>query len=374
MSDRSRGGLEGVVAARTSISDVDGERGELIYQGLDIVDLANNSSFEETTYLVWNGRLPGREELDALSRRLAENRTPPEGAVQVLRSLPKSAVPMDVLRTAVSVLGLYDPEGGDDSREANVRRAIRLVAQTPTLVAYIQRLREGREPVEPRPDLPLAANFLYMLTGKEPSEESAHEFDVALILHIDHELNASAFASRVIASTRADMYSAIAGAVGALSGPLHGGANQKVMETLLEIGEPGRAEEYVRGLLERGERVMGFGHRVYKVMDPRAKVLKNMSRALGERHGNTKWYEISEAVEEVMREEKGLYPNVDFYSASFYYELGIPVDLFPCVFAMSRMTGWTAHVLEQQADNRLIRPRAEYVGPRDVPYVPVEER
>jgi citrate synthase len=374
MADGNRAGLEGIVAARTAISDVDGERGELIYQGYDIVDLANNSSFEETTYLIWNGRLPNRRELDALSRRLAENRTPPEEVMALLRAFPKHVAPMDALRTAVSALGLYDPAPQDDSREANVERAIRLVAQTPTLVAGIERLRHGLSPIEPRADLSLAANFLYMLGGEEPTGESAHEFDVALILHIDHELNASAFASRVITSTRADMYSAVTGAVGALSGPLHGGANQRVMETLAEIGKPERAGDYVRDLLARGERVMGFGHRVYKVMDPRAKVLKSMSHALGERHGNTRWYEISAAVEEVMREEKDLYPNVDFYSASFYHELGIPTDLFPAVFAMSRMTGWTAHVLEQQADNRLIRPRAEYVGERNARYVPVEQR
>lgn len=369
-----KAGLEGTTAARTAISDVDGEQGRLIYQGIDIFELAGSSTFEETTYLIWNGKLPNAEQLGTLNRQLAENRHPLREVVDLIASLPKDAAPMNALRTAVSAMGLYDPDTGDESREANVRKAVRLVAQTPTLVAYIERLRKGQEVVEPREDLPLAANFLYMLTGEEPTPESAEEFDAALVLHVDHELNASAFASRVISATQADMYSAVTGAIGALSGPSHGGANQRVMETLEKIGDPENAEEYVKAALGRGERIMGFGHRVYRVMDPRAKILKGMSRNLGERHGNTKWFEISEIVEDAVIREKNIFPNVDFYSASFYHELGIATDLFPAIFAMSRMSGWTAHVLEQQADNRLIRPRAEYTGPRAAAYVPLEDR
>jgi citrate synthase len=369
-----KAGLEGTTAARTAISDVDGERGRLIYQGIDIFELAGSSTFEETTYLIWNGKLPNVEQLGTLNRQLAENRRPPREVVELIGNLPNDAAPMDVLRTAVSAMGLYDPDAGDESREANVRKAVRLVAQTPTLVAYIERLRKGQDPVEPRADLSLAANFLYMLAGEEPTVESAEEFDAALVLHVDHELNASAFTSRVISATLADMYSAVTGAIGALSGPSHGGANQRVMETLEEIGSPENAEGYVRDALGRGERIMGFGHRVYRIMDPRAKILKGMSRNLGERHGNTKWFEISEIVEDIVVREKNIFPNVDFYSASFYHELGIATDLFPAIFAMSRMSGWTAHVLEQQADNRLIRPRAEYTGPRDATYVPLEDR
>ncbi|CAN5594124.1 citrate synthase [soil metagenome] len=370
----SKSGLEGTTAARTAISDVDGEQGRLIYQGIDIFELAESSTFEETTYLIRNGKLPNAEQLGSLNARLSKNRRPPREVVDLISGLPKDAAPMDTLRTAVSAMGLYDPDTGDESREANTRKAVRLVAQTPTLVAYIERLRNGQEIVEPREDFPLAANFLYMLTGEEPTPESAEEFDAALVLHVDHELNASAFTSRVISATLADMYSAVTGAIGALSGPSHGGANKRVMEMLAEIGEPENAEDYVKNALGRGERIMGFGHRVYRVMDPRAKILKGMSRNLGGRTGNTKWFEISEIVEDTVIREKNIFPNVDFYSASFYHELGIATDLFPAIFAMSRMSGWTAHVLEQQADNRLIRPRAEYTGPRDAAYVPLGDR
>lgn len=368
-----KAGLEGTTAARTAISDVDGEQGRLIYQGIDIFELAGSSTFEETTYLIWNGKLPNVEQLGTLNRQLSARR-PPREIVDLIGSLPKDGAPTDVLRTAVSAMGLYDPDTGDESREANIRKAVRLVAQTPTLVAYVERLRKGQGVVEPREDLSLAANFLYMLTGEEPTPESAEEFDAALVLHVDHELNASAFTSRVISATQADMYSAVTGAIGALSGPSHGGANKRVMETLEKIGEPENAETYVRDTMNRGERIMGFGHRVYRVIDPRAKILKGMSRNLGERHGNTKWFEISKIVEDFVIREKNIFPNVDFYSASFYHELGIATDLFPAIFAMSRMSGWTAHVLEQQADNRLIRPRAEYTGPRDVSYTPLKDR
>ena len=369
-----KSGLEGTTAARTAISDVDGEQGRLIYQGIDIFELAGSSTFEETTYLIWNGKLPNVEQLGNLNARLSRNRRPPREVFDLIRNLPNDAAPMDTLRTAVSAMGLYDPDTGDESREANIRKAVRLVAQTPTLIAYIERSRNGQEIIEPREDLSLAANFLYMLSGEEPTPESAEEFDAALVLHVDHELNASAFTSRVISATLADMYSSVTGAIGALSGPSHGGANKRVMETLAEVGSPENAEEYVKDALVRGDRIMGFGHRVYKVMDPRAKILKVMSRNLGERHGNTKWFEISEIIEDTVIREKNIFPNVDFYSASFYHELGIATDLFPAVFAMSRMAGWTAHVLEQQADNRLIRPRAEYTGPRNVSYLPLEDR
>lgn len=374
MSEDKKAGLESMMAAKTAISDVDGELGRLIYQGIDIFDLAERSTFEETTYLIWNGELPDERQLRTFTARLSQKLSPPREVVELVRSLPKDAAPMDALRTAVSATGLYDPQEGDDSREANMGKAIRLVAQTPALVAYIDRLRNGREIVEPRTDLPLAANFLYMLTGEEPEPTNAESLDTALVLHVDHELNASAFTSRVITSTLADMYSAVTGAIGALSGPSHGGANQRVMEMLEEIGRPEKAEEYVENALSEGRRIMGFGHRVYRVMDPRAKILKRMARDLGEHTGDTKWYEISERVEDVVIREKNIFPNVDFYSASFYRALGISTDLFPAVFAMSRMAGWTAHVLEQKADNRLIRPRAEYTGPRGVEYVSLESR
>jgi citrate synthase len=373
-ASKSPAGLEGVVAAQSSVGDVDGLRGVLIYQGLDIHDLAEHSTFEETVFLLWHGRLPRRDELDALRRELSANLRVPEEVSELMRSFPRDAEPMDSLRTAVSALAFYDPQSRDLSREGALRTATRLTAQFPTLVAAIGRLREGREPVEPRPDLNLATNFLYMLKGEMPSEREARIFDVCLILHADHELNASTFAGRVIAGTLADMYGAVTGAIAALSGPLHGGANTNAMKMLLEIGTPERAEEWLRDAMAKKKKIMGMGHRVYKTEDPRSVWLRRFSKEMGEAKGETRWFEILERLRELVFREKGLYPNVDFYSGSAYYLMGIPLELFTPIFAVSRISGWTAHILEQYANNRLIRPRAEYTGPRGVPYVPIEER
>ena len=367
-------GLEGVVAAESSIGDVDGVNGVLIYQGFDIHDLAEHSTFEETVFLLWHGRLPKREELDALRAELAASQKLPAEVVGLMRSFPADAEPMDALRTAVSALAFYDPGSRDLSREGALRTATKLTAQFPVVVAAFERLRKGEEPIEPKPGLNIASNFLYMLAGEEPAERVARIFDVCLILHADHELNASTFASRVIAGTLADVYGAVTGAVAALSGPLHGGANTNVMKMLLEIGSPDRAEAWLREALTSKKKIMGFGHRVYKTEDPRSVWLRRFSRELGEARGETRWFEILERLRELMFAEKRLYPNVDYYSGSAYYLMGIPLDLFTPIFAVSRISGWTGHVLEQYSNNRLIRPRAEYVGPRGLRYVPIEER
>jgi citrate synthase len=373
-ASKTGAGLEGVVAAESSIGDVDGINGVLIYQGLNIHDLAEHSTFEETVYLLWHGRLPKREELDALRRDLAAGAKLPAEVVELMCSFPKDAEPMDALRTAVSALAFYDAGARDLSREGALRTATRLTAQFPVVVAAFERLRKGLEPVEPREDLNIATNFLYMLKGELPSERDAHVFDVCLILHADHELNASTFTARVIAGTLADVYGAVTGAIAALSGPLHGGANTNVMKMLLEIGEPERAEGWLKDALAKKKKVMGFGHRVYKTEDPRSVWLRRFSREMAEERGETRWIEILERLREMMFREKGLYPNVDYYSGSAYYLMGIPLDLFTPIFAVSRVSGWTGHILEQYANNRLIRPRAEYVGPRGVPYVPIDER
>ncbi len=368
------GGLEDVVAATSAICEVDGKEGRLLYYGIDVKDLAAHSSFEETVYLLWHGRLPARDELATLREGLAAERALPVEVSRMLRDFPKEAVPMEVLRTAVSLLSMYDPDDADNGREANVRKATRLVAQTPTIVAALQAIREGREPVAPRADLSLAANFLYMLFGAEQGEMAVHALDVALILHADHELNASTFAARVTAATLSDMYSAVVSAIGALKGPLHGGANEQVFKMLRAIGAPDKADAYLTDQFAAGKKIMGFGHRVYRTDDPRATVLRRLSEQLGQERGETTWYDISREVERKVRADKKLYPNVDFYSASTYHSIGIPTDLFTPVFAISRMSGWTAHILEQYANNRLIRPRAEYTGPRDAPYTPIDER
>ena len=367
-------GLEDVVAATSAICDVNGKEGRLLYFGVDIHDLAAHSTFEETVYLLWHGQLPKRQELEAITGELARNRALPSEVLRMLGELPKTAVPMEVLRTAISLLSMYDPDDADSSREANVRKATRLVAQTPTVVAAIEAVRQGREPIAPREDLSLAANFLYMLFGQEQDATAIHAMDVALILHADHELNASTFAGRVAAATLADIYSAVVAAICALKGPLHGGANEQVFKMLQAIGSPERAAPYIKEQLAAGKKIMGFGHRVYRTDDPRATHLRQLSQQLGEERGETKWYDISRQVEQTVQAEKGLYANVDFYSASTYHNMGIPTDLFTPVFAVSRMAGWTAHILEQYGNNRLIRPRAEYTGPRNVPYTPIEQR
>jgi citrate synthase len=367
-------GLEGIVAAQSSIGDVDGVNGVLIYQGLDIHALAEHSTFEETVYLLWHGRLPKREELDALRGELASAMRLPGEVLELMRAFPRDAEPMDALRTAVSALAFYDEGARDLSREGALRTATRLTAQLPVVVASFGRLREGKELIKADLSLNIASNFLYMLKGERPTEREARIFDVCLILHADHELNASTFTARVIAGTLADMYGAVTGAIAALSGPLHGGANTNVMKMLLEIGSPDRAEEWLRDALAKKKKIMGFGHRVYKTEDPRSVWLRRFSKEVGEERGETRWFEILERLRELMFAEKKLYPNVDYYSGSVYYQFGIPLDLFTPIFAVSRISGWTGHILEQYANNRLIRPRAEYVGPRGVKYVPIDER
>jgi citrate synthase len=367
-------GLRDVVAAPSSICFIDGAKGILAYRGYNIHDLAEHSTFEEVVYLLWYGRLPKRSELDELSVRLAANRAVAPEIIALMKMFPHTAVPMDALRTAISALSFYDPDQGNNSLGANQRKALRLTAQMATLVAAFDQIRNGREPLEPKKELSHAANFLYLLNGKEPGEEEARAFDVALILHADHEFNASTFAARVTAATLANMYSDIVSAMGALSGPLHGGANEAVMRMLLAIGSLEGVEKYIRDKLAAKEKIMGFGHAVYQTEDPRATHLRRILREIGQRQGETKWFEISRRIEEIVNKEKGLRANVDFYSASIYYLLGIPIDLFTPVFAISRISGWTAHVLEQYANNRLIRPRAEYTGAEHLDYVPIDKR
>ena len=367
-------GLEGVVVADSRICFVDGVEGRLLYQGYDIHDLAEHTSFEEVAYLLWHGELPTRVQLDQLNRDLVQARALPAPVMSLLKAFPKDALPMDVLRTAVSVLGVSDPDGRDNSTDANVRKSIRLTAQVATVVAAIGRLRAGTSPVAPDPGLGHAANFLYMLWGKAADAESVRAVDIALVLHADHELNASTFSARVTAATLADIHSAITSAIGTLKGPLHGGANENVMRMLLKIKDPAKTISAVAGMLAAKEKIPGFGHRVYKTEDPRATHLRRMSETLGRTHGQPQWFEMSQEIERYMLREKHIYANVDFYSASVYYALGIPLELFTPVFAVSRISGWTAHVLEQYGDNRLIRPRAEYVGPRRRVFTPIDQR
>jgi citrate synthase len=374
---KPKAGLEDTVATSSAICYLDGDRGVLAYCGYDIHDLARHATFEEVCYLLWHRRLPNRAELGDLQSALAASRAVPEPVLRLMRMLPPGDG-MDALRTLTSALAHYDADAPDQSPHANMRKAIRLTAQLGTLVAAMGRVSAGKSPVDPDPVLGHAANFLYMLTGERPGALATRAFDVALILHADHELNASTFAARVAAATLTDLHSTIVGAIGALKGPLHGGANADVMRMLLEIGataSPEKAEEVVRAKLARKEKIAGFGHRVYHTEDPRATHLRQMSRDLGERAGQPIWFELSQRIEAVVKAEKKLNPNVDFYSASTYYVLGIPIDLFTPIFAVSRVSGWTAHVLEQYANNRLIRPRAEYIGP-EYPrrYTPLEAR
>ncbi len=369
-------GLEGIVAANSGVCWIDGEAGVLAYRGIDIHELAENSTFEETTYLLWNGRLPNQLELREFQAHLALSRQLDQRIIDLLRSFPSSATPMEVLRTAVSALSFYDADEKDNSHDANVRKAYNLTAQMAMIVAIYDRLRKGLEIVPPDRTLNHAANFLWMLTGTKPTETATRTLDTALILHADHELNASTFAARVIAATLSDIHSAITGAIGALKGPLHGGANEAVMRMLRAIDQAGvDPVEHVRGMLAAKQKVSGFGHRVYRTEDPRATHLRRMSEHLGKDAGQTKWFEMSRAIELYINREKKLNANVDFYSASTYAMLGIDVDLYTPIFALSRIAGWAAHVIEQLDDNRLIRPRAEYIGPiYPQPWVPVEKR
>ena len=374
---KPKAGLEDTVATSSAICYLDGDRGVLAYCGYDIHDLARHATFEEVCYLLWHRRLPTRAELGDLQSQLAVGRALPEGVLRLMRSLPPGNG-MDMLRTLTSALGHYDPDAADNSPAANYRKAVRLTAQIGSLVATMGRVASGGGPIEPDPVLGHAANFLYMLTGQRPGGLETRAFDVALILHADHELNASTFAARVAAATLTDIHSAIVAAIGTLKGPLHGGANADVMRMLLDIGADApleKAEEVVRAKLARKEKIPGFGHRVYHTEDPRATHLRQMSRELGQRSGQPIWYEMSQRIEALVKSDKKLNPNVDFYSASTYHSLGIDTELFTPIFAVSRISGWTAHVLEQYANNRLIRPRADYIGP-EYPqrYVPVESR
>ena len=374
---KPKAGLEDVVAASSAICYLDGDRGVLAYYGYDIHDLARGVSFEEVCYLLWHGRLPNRAELGDLQSQLAAARPLGEPILRLMKTLPASDG-MDMLRTLTSALGQYDPEAADNSQAANYRKAVRLTAQLASLVATYGRMQAGGGPIQPDPALGHAANFLYMLTGTRPAALSIRAFDVALVLHADHELNASTFAARVAAATLTDLYSAIVGAIGALKGPLHGGANADVMRLLIDIGPdapPDRIDDAIRGRLAKKIKIPGFGHRVYRTEDPRATHLRRMSKELGERAGNTRWFEMSQRIENLVKAEKKLNPNVDFYSASTYYTLGIPIDLFTPIFAVSRISGWTAHCLEQYANNRLIRPRTDYIGPEYPQTVlPIEQR
>jgi len=377
---RPGAGLEDVVAGESAICYLDGERGVLAYQGYDIHDLANaerGASFEETCYLLWHGRLPNRAELGDLQTQLAAARRLPEPVLRAMRSLPR-VDGMDALRTLTSILGHYDQDSTVMTPQANYRKAVRLTGQIGSLVATWGRMAAGGGPIDPDPALNHAGNFLYMLTGQRPSALATRAFDVSLVLHADHELNASTFAARVAAATLTDIHSTIVAAIGTLKGPLHGGANAEVMKMLLDIGQNApieRAEEFVRAKLARKEKISGFGHRVYRTEDPRATHLRRFSKQLGEKAGQPQWYQMSERIEALVKGDKGLYPNVDFYSASMFYALGIPIDLYTPIFAVSRISGWTAHVLEQYANNRLIRPRTDYIGPAyPQQFLPLDQR
>jgi citrate synthase len=372
-------GLEGIIATKSSICWIDGEAGVLAYRGIDIHELAEHSNFEETTYLLWFGKLPTAAQLAEFSKELAQARTLNWRIYDFLRSVPHDATPMEVLRTAVSLLSLYDPDEKDSTHVANVRKSYRLMSQIAMIVAIFDRIRKGKSIIDPDRHLSHSANFLRMLNGVNPSETATRALDVALILQADHELNASTFAARVIASTLSDMHSAIVGAIGALKGPLHGGANAETMKVLLAIDEAGAdPAEYVKQMLAQKKKISGFGHRVYVTEDPRATHLRKMSEDLGKSSGNPKWFEMSRKIElfmNNMNKDKKLNANVDFYSASTYTTLGVEIDLFTPIFAISRIAGWAAHVIEQLDDNRLIRPRADYIGPPyPEPYTPIAER
>ncbi|MDH5019124.1 citrate synthase [Halobacterium rubrum] len=378
MSDELKKGLEGVLVAESELSFIDGDEGKLVYRGYTIEDLARDASYEEVLYLLWHGELPTREELDAFRADMASHREVDDDVLDLVADLADAdAEPMAALRTAVSELSAFDGDSDAEptDREANLRKGKRITAKIPTIVSAFARLRDGDDVVDPREDLDHAANFLYMLNDEEPDDVLADVFDQALVLHADHGLNASTFSAMVTSSTLADVHSAVTSAIGTLSGSLHGGANANVMRMLQEVDDSDKdALQWVQDALDSGERVMGFGHRVYNVKDPRAKILGERSEELGEAAGDTKWYEMSVTIEDFMAEEKGLAPNVDFYSASTYYQMGIPVDIYTPIFAMSRVGGWVGHVLEQYEDNRLIRPRARYTGEADRDFPSVDER
>ena len=376
MSTVGKAGLEDVVVSTSDICFIDGHEGRLLYRGYDVDDLAAHSTFEEVAYLLWHGALPSKKEFERFSKALASsaNRKLPPKLLALLRTLPRKTTPMEVLRTGVSALSAWDPDAADNSREASVRKATRLTAQMPTLVAAWERIRRGKPLVAPDPKLNLAGNFLYMMSGKKPTELATKTFDVALILHADHEFNASTFAARVTAATMSDMHSAITSAIGALKGPLHGGANEQVMLMVDKIKDPAKAEAWIRNAIADKARIMGFGHRVYRVEDPRAKHLRRLAGELSRQVGDDSKLRILNTVARVVTEEKHIYPNVDLFSGAGYAAMGIPTDQFTPIFAMSRVAGWAAHVLEQHGNNRLIRPRAEYTGSTRATYVPISQR
>ena len=370
-------GLVNTIAAESKMSFIDGTKGVLEYVGIDIDSLARNSTFEETTYLLWNSRLPNQSELDEFTRQIQAEYDPPNEIWDLIKRIPTDAVPMHALRTLVSALSLFDPEADDPSPEANHRKSIRILAQCPALIAGYDRHRKGKDFVEPDSSLGFAENFVTLLTGDKPTETMQKAMDVCLILHADHGFNASTFAALVTISTLSDMYSAVTTAIGTLKGPLHGGANEAVMHMLKEIGEMDKVEPFIKGKLERKEKIMGFGHRVYKAIDPRATYLKTFTKRLAEDTGNLNLYEMSNRIETIMEAAvgaRGIHPNVDFYSATTYYSLGLDIDLFTPLFVMSRISGWAGHCMEYLQHNSLIRPRCDYVGPHDAPYVAMEER
>jgi citrate synthase len=367
-------GLEGVIAAETRLSDVKGDVGELIYCGYNIDELAGKVCYEEVIHLLHENRLPTRSELDQLKAQLASERDLPSGVVDLIQGLPKETPPMQAIRTGISALGCFDPEAEDGSPEAQKRKALRLIAQIPIVTAYFHRARQGKSLLPSDPKLGEAANFLYLVDGEKPSAEKENTIDMCYVLHADHGMNASTFSARVTVATLTDMYSAITSAIGTLKGPLHGGANEGVIKMLHEIGSVENVDSYVADALAQKKKVMGIGHRVYKTLDPRAPHLKRMSRKLSEKIGEPKWIQMSERIAEIMLREKQLNANVDFYSATVYYSLGIPTDLFTPLFAIARTSGWTAHVLEQLSDNRLIRPQSRYTGPVGLKVTPIDQR
>ena len=367
-------GLEGVVAASTRLSDVQGDAGKLIYCGYDIDELAGQVSFEEVIHLLHHNHLPNAKELHELKERLAAARELPAGVIQIIKTLPKDTPPMHAIRTAVSALGCFDPACDDDSMDAQRQKAIRLIARMPIVTAYFHRARQGKSLLEPDPSLGEAANFLYLIDGEKPAAEKEKTLDMCYVLHADHGMNASTFSARVTIATLSDMYSAITTAIGTLKGPLHGGANEGVIKMLQEIGSLDKVDGYIAECLEQKKKIMGIGHRVYKTLDPRAPHLRRMAQALSAKLGDPKWIQMSDRIAEIMLQKKNLHANVDFYSATVYFSLGIPTDLFTPVFAISRVAGWTAQVLEQLADNRLIRPQSLYIGPVGLKVVPLDKR
>lgn len=368
-------GLEGVTVAESSLTHIDGDQGRLVYRGVPIEEFAEHGTYEEVVKFLWDGSLPTESELQTFQNELRERYELNDRLLQLIEQFPKDALPMDVLRTIVSTLGTFNrPDTDVHSEEGQREIALQLVAKFPTIVAAFHRIRSGQDPVAPRQDLSHAGNFLYMLNAEEPDPVEEEAMNVALVLHADHGFNASTFSARTTSATLADFYAAITSAVGTLSGPLHGGANQEVLKMLKEIETVDNAEPYIQKKLENKEKIMGFGHRVYNTLDPRARILKKWSRKLGERAGETRWYEMSTKVEELMKDALDIDPNVDFYSASTYHSLGISDDLFTPIFAISRVAGWTANLFEQMADNRLIRPLCDYVGPKSAEYVPIEQR